>query len=160
MGILRRDDRAIKDMDVIKDIISKCQVVRVAMCQDNTPYVVPLNYGYEFNSNELILYCHCANEGKKLDILDKNPNVFIEIDSDHNLIDADTPCTHGFEYFSIMSSGQVEFVHNLYDKIHGLNKIMERYTSKDNNDFKDKILNKIRLMKITCNNLSAKRSSK
>ena len=59
-----------------------------------------------------------------------------------------------------MSSGHVEFVHDLYDKIHGLNKIMEHYTSKDSNDFKDKVLNKVRLMKITCNNLSAKRSSK
>ena len=79
---MRRNDKAVKDIDVIKNIISKCQVVRVAMCKDDVPYLVPLNYGYEFKDGELILYCHCTNKGKKLDILDENPNVFIEIDNE------------------------------------------------------------------------------
>lgn len=157
---MRRKDRAIKDLDTIKEMISKCQVVRIAMCKDNVPYLVPLNYGYEFNDGELILYCHCANKGKKLDILDENPNVFIEIDNEKGIIESNTPCEFGFEYFSIMSPGKVEFVHNIYDKIHGLNKIMEHYTSNNNNEFKNDILNKVFLLKITCTNLSAKSCTK
>lgn len=158
MGILRRKDRTIKDVNTIKTIVSKCQVVRVAMCKDNVPYLVPLNYGYVFkDGGELILYCHCSTSGKKLDILEENQNVFIEIDNKKNIIDDDTPCEFDFEYFSIMSPGKVEFVHNIYDKIHGLNKITEHYTSKDNNnEFKNEALNKIFLLKITCTNLSAK----
>lgn len=156
MGILRRNDRAVKDVDIIKEIVSNCQVVRVAMCEDNIPYLVPLNYGYEFNDGELILYCHCSNKGKKLDILDKNPNVFIEIDNEKDVIEGKTPCQYGFEYFSIMSSGKVEFIHNIYDKIHGLNKIMEHYTSKVNNEFKNEVLNKVFLLKITCTDFTAK----
>ena len=69
---MRRNDRAVNDLDMIKNLVSKCQVVRIAMCKDNVPYLVPLNYGYEFNEDELILYCHCANEGKKIDILSEN----------------------------------------------------------------------------------------
>ena len=157
---MRRNDRAVNDLDMIKNLVSKCQVVRIAMCKDNVPYLVPLNYGYEFNEDELILYCHCADEGKKIDILSENPNVFIEIDNEHNIIEGNIPCQYGFEYFSIMSSGKVEFVHDLYDKIHGLNKIMEHYTSKGDNEFKDEILNKVFLMKITCKNLSAKSRKK
>ena len=84
---MRRKDRAIKDLDTIKEMISKCQVVRIAMCKDNVTYLVPLNYGYEFKNEELILYCHCANKGKKLDILDENPNVFIEIDNEKGIIE-------------------------------------------------------------------------
>lgn len=157
---MRRNDKAVKDIDTIKNIISKCQVVRVAMCKDDVPYLVPLNYGYEFKDGELILYCHCTNKGKKLDILDENPNVFIEIDNEKDVIAGNTPCKFGLEYFSIMSPGKVEFIHNIYDKIHGLNKIMEHYTSKDKNDFKNEALNKILLLKITCTNLSAKSCSK
>ena len=41
-----------------------------------------------------------------------------------------------------------------------LNKIMEHYTSKGDNEFKDEILNKVFLMKITCKNLSAKSRKK
>lgn len=153
---MRRKDREVKDLNTIKEIISKCEVVRLAMCEDNIPYIVPLNYGYEFDGNNLVLYCHCANSGKKLDILSKNPNVFIEIDNEHNIIKGKTPCDYGFEYFSIMSNGKVEFVHDIYDKVHGLNKIIEHYTSNVKNEFKNEILNKVVLLKITCNNLSAK----
>lgn len=157
---MRRKDRAIKDINEIEDIISKCQVVRVSMCKDNIPYVVPLNYGYEFKGDQLILYCHCANKGKKLDILDENPNVFIEIDNEKDIIKGDTPCEFDFEYFSIMSQGKVEFIHNIYDKVHGLNKIVQHYTSKYNNEFKNEALNKVFLFKITCSNLSAKKCSR
>lgn len=153
---MRRNDKAVKDIDAIKNIISKCQVVRVAMCNDDVPYLVPLNYGYEFKDGELILYCHCSNKGKKLDILDENPNVFIEIDNEKDIIACNTPCGLGLEYFSIMSPGKVEFIYNIYDKIHGLNKIMEHCTYKGKNDFKNEALNKIFLLKITCTNLSAK----
>ena len=157
---MKKNDKSVKDMDEIKNIVSQCQVVKVAMCEDNTPYLVPLIYGYEFNEDELILYCHCSNEGKKLDILDKNPNVFIEIDNEHNIIEGNTPCECGFEYFSIMSTGKVEFIHDIYDKIHGLNKIMEHYTSKVTSDFKNEVLNKMFLMKITCNNLTARKCNR
>ena len=157
---MRRNDKAVKDIDVIKNIISKCQVVRVAMCKDDVPYLVPLNYGYEFKDGELILYCHCTNKGKKLDILDENPNVFIEIDNEKDVIAGNTPYEFGLEYFSIMSPGKVEFIHNIYDKIHGLNKIMEHYTSKVTSDFKNEVLNKMFLMKITCNNLTARKCNR
>lgn len=157
---MRKNDKAVKDIDAIKNIISKCQVVRVAMCKDDVPYLVPLNYGYEFKDGELILYCHCTNKGKKLDILDENPNVFIEIDNEKDVIAGNTSCGFGLEYFSIMSPGKVEFIHNIYDKIHALNKIMEHYTSKDKNDFKNEALNKVFLLKIICTNLSAKSCSR
>ena len=50
---MRRSDREVKDLNTIKEIISKCEVVRLAMCEDNIPYIVPLNYGYEFDGNKM-----------------------------------------------------------------------------------------------------------
>ena len=156
MGNLKRKD--IKDLNIIKDTISNCEVVRLAMCEDNTPYMVPLNYGYEFDeNNNLVLYCHFANIGKKVDILLKNPNVFIEIDNQHNIIKDKNSYDCEYEYLSIMSNGKVEFIHNIYDKVHGLNKIMDHSASNLKNKFKNEVLNKIFLLKITCNNLSAKK---
>lgn len=157
---MRRNDRVLNDINSIEQIVSKCQVVRVAMCKDNIPYLVPLNYGYEFKNGELILYCHCANIGKKIDILEENPYVFIEIDNEKDVIKGNSPCEYGFEYFSVMSPGKVEFIHNIYDKVHGLNKLVEHYTSNNNNEFKNEVLNKVFLLKITCTNLSAKSCTK
>ena len=52
---MRRKDREVKDLNTIKEIISKCEVVRLAMCEDNIPYIVPLNYGYEFDHLEFLV---------------------------------------------------------------------------------------------------------
>ena len=107
--------------------------------------------------SRMIEYNNYEDADQRLkEILSKNPNVFIEIDNEHNIIKGKTPCDYGFEYFSIMSNGKVEFVHDIYDKVHGLNKIMEHYTSNVKNEFKNEVLNKVVLLKITCNNLSAK----
>lgn len=152
---MRRNDRTVKDIYKFKEIVSKCQVVRVTICKDDEPYLVPLKYGYEFNDEELILYCYCSNKSKNLDILDKNPNIFIEIDDEENLVKDNTPYEFEFKYSSIKSPGKVEFIYNIYDKIHGLNKIIEHCSSKGNNELKHKTLNEIVLLKITCNNLSA-----
>ena len=40
------------------------------------PYVVALNFGFDRLEDSLILYLHSASEGRKMDILKKNPNVY------------------------------------------------------------------------------------
>ncbi|MEG0050967.1 MAG: pyridoxamine 5'-phosphate oxidase family protein [Terrisporobacter sp.] len=151
---MRIENMDVTDVNVLRDIISQCQVVRVGMCTKNKPYIVPLNYGYEISNEQLILYCYCTSEGKKLDILRENPNVFIEIDRENNLIQKDA--SYKSEYFSILSSGKAEFVDLIYDKIHGLNKIIEHQASHNNSKIKHESINNINLIKIKCNNLTAK----
>jgi nitroimidazol reductase NimA-like FMN-containing flavoprotein (pyridoxamine 5'-phosphate oxidase superfamily) len=41
------------------------------MVDDGKPYVVALNFGYDREGDDLILYLHSAMEGKKIDILKK-----------------------------------------------------------------------------------------
>jgi nitroimidazol reductase NimA-like FMN-containing flavoprotein (pyridoxamine 5'-phosphate oxidase superfamily) len=43
----------------------------LVMCRDNIPYAVPMNHGYENGR----FYFHCAPAGKKLQVIEKNPNV-------------------------------------------------------------------------------------
>lgn len=66
---MRRKDREVKDMDGIFDIVERCNVVHLGMVDNGKPYVVALNFGYEREGNGLILYLHCAMEGRKIDIL-------------------------------------------------------------------------------------------
>jgi nitroimidazol reductase NimA-like FMN-containing flavoprotein (pyridoxamine 5'-phosphate oxidase superfamily) len=42
----------------------------LVMCRENTPYAVPMNHGYE----EVRFYFQCAPTGKKLRVIEKNPN--------------------------------------------------------------------------------------
>lgn len=56
-----------------------CRTASVAMIDRNVPYVVPLSYGYELKEDSLVLYFHCAKEGRKLNILRCNDKVCFTI---------------------------------------------------------------------------------
>lgn len=68
---MRRKEREICDPEEMESIISRACVCRLAMCEGYAPYVVPLCFGYEGE----YLYFHSATEGRKLEILKKNPRV-------------------------------------------------------------------------------------
>ena len=80
---MRRTDREVTDMDRIIAIIDECDVCTISFFDDEYPYSVTLNFGYSYESNELILYFHGAYSGKKLD-LDRRNKVAFEM---HNLKD-------------------------------------------------------------------------
>ena len=122
----------------VKDTLSMSDTVKVDIYKNDKIYKIPLNYGFEIENNNLILYCDFSNERKKLDILKDNPNVSIEIRNTNNL--------------NITSKGRVEFIDNIYDKIRGLSKIEKHLSEK--NSLKNKIINNIILIKITCSNFS------
>lgn len=57
--------RQVTDLDLIKNFVKKTQVVRIALNGEEYPYVVPVNFGYEWAEEKLILFVHGANDGKK-----------------------------------------------------------------------------------------------
>ena len=59
---------------------------RIAMIDNAQAYIVPMNFGYDFQGETLSLYFHCANEGRKIDILRVSKDVCFEMDCAHKLI--------------------------------------------------------------------------
>ncbi|MHC4124090.1 MAG: pyridoxamine 5'-phosphate oxidase family protein [Planctomycetota bacterium] len=78
---MRKKDKQINDPAEIEDTL----ICRLAFCDNNQPYIVPLCFGHKDNA----LYFHCAAEGKKLDILRKNNNVCFQGDIDTEPIKAE-----------------------------------------------------------------------
>ncbi len=114
----------------IKYIIDKCEVCFIGMSDNNNkPYVVPFNFGYE----DGIIYFHTGPGGKKLDILKSNPYVSVSFSTDHKLFFRNEPvaCSYGMYYRSVIASGKVEFVEDYEEKIKCMNIIMRKYTGKD-----------------------------
>ena len=83
---MRRVDRAVTDNRQIQSIIEKAKVVHIGMIDNDRPYVVPMQYGFIFNKGKLTLYVHCAKKGRKLDIINKNSHVFIELETEAVII--------------------------------------------------------------------------
>ena len=58
---MRKKEYQITDFREIENIIESGLICRLGLCNDNIPYVVPLNFGYK----DKVLYFHSAPEGKK-----------------------------------------------------------------------------------------------
>ena len=60
------------EKQAIEALIRKCDTCYVGMADtDGTPYVIPMNFGYEDN----VIYLHSAPEGRSISILERNPKV-------------------------------------------------------------------------------------
>lgn len=107
---MRRADREITDIKEIEEILQTCDSCRIAMNTGEYPYIVALNYGYEFSNGQLVFYFHSAKEGRKLDLLKQDPRVGFELDCDHCFrhLDKGMQCT--MDYKSLIGTGDIEFV--------------------------------------------------
>lgn len=155
---MRRKELRVTDVSEIMSIIDKCEVCRLGMTDGNKPYVVPLNYGYELQDGALTLYFHCAKEGRKLDILRRNPYVCFEMDSGHKVIIEQKPCNYSYKYESVIGNGKAVFLEEHGEKAHALGKILEHYAGTEDYSFSDGELHAVTVFKIQAEEYSAKRN--
>jgi len=64
----------------INNILTSQLVGRLACCEDKYPYIVPVTFAYDGK----YIYGH-SFEGKKMEVLRKNPNVCFEVDIANDL---------------------------------------------------------------------------
>jgi len=81
----------IKDKNIIYNILDKAEYGTLALCVENRPYAVPLN----FVRIEDDIYFHGALKNKKMKILEQNPNVSFSVVENYALIDSDFSSTDG-----------------------------------------------------------------
>ncbi len=126
---MRRKDREITDKNEIAEIISRCRVMRLGMCDGGKPYIVPLNFG--FDPSENTFFFHSAKEGTKLDIIRKNPFVFVELDNFLRLCEADEACDFSCIYESVTAEGTAEVLTDPSEKLRGLKLLMLQQTGRE-----------------------------
>ncbi len=111
---MRRKDKEIKDRSEMIAIIEQAKYITIAMSRDNEPYLVTLSHGYDRAKH--CFYFHCADEGKKIDILKKNSLVWGQALIDRGY--AQNVCDHLFA--TTHFKGKVIFVENEQEKMHAL----------------------------------------
>ncbi len=120
----------IKNPEKIREIINKCDTCYVGMVDpDGKPYVLPFNFGYE----EGKIYLHMAPEGKKIDVLQQNPDVCVAFSTDHELFHRHekVACSYGMKYRSVLAYGRAAPVEDYDEKVRIMNVTMQKYTGKD-----------------------------
>lgn len=150
---MRRKEKEIVEQNIIEEILSSSSICRVALFDNEFPYIVPMNYGYKENT----LYFHCALQGRKIDLIKQNNKVGFEIEHNHELITDDVSCKWTTYFTSIIGNGFMEIVTNHKEKVAGLDILMQQHGKKDN-EYPDKAVEQVLVLKLKINYLTAKKS--
>ncbi|MEI7499345.1 MAG: pyridoxamine 5'-phosphate oxidase family protein [Bacteroidota bacterium] len=120
----------ITEHNAFVDIIQRCMWCHLAMTDlDGKPYVIPMNFGFKDD----VIYLHGAQHGKKIDILNKHPEVCINFTTDHVLRyqNEQVACSWSMKYRSVLCYGNVEFIKDPEEKISSFHIVMAHYTKGD-----------------------------
>lgn len=122
---MRRIDREIADTAEIIKVLERCDTVRIGMRGEEYPYVVPVSFGVEIADGVPAVYFHCAREGLKVDLLQKDPcvcvegDVFIKVERTARGITA--------RYESVIGFGRCTLLTDPAEVLHGLRVITDHY---------------------------------
>lgn len=152
---MRRKDREIRDISKIESIIANARYMHLGMFDKEFPYVVPLHYGYQMEDGKLTFYVHSAMEGHKLECLQKNNHVFVEIDRGESLVTADIPCGYGAAYESVMCRGKATIIENPVEKCKALAILMKVQTGKEH-VISEKMTDAVAVIRIDIESCTAK----
>lgn len=153
---MRRSDREVTEPSEILAIIRRCKVCRLAMRDINELYIIPMNFGYDYEDGRLSLYFHSAKEGRKLDILRQDRHVAFEMDCDYALIEAEDACGQSAKYACVTGIGEAEFVGGQAEKRSALAALMLHQTGRSFS-FPEGAEHAVEIIKVSVKSFSAKR---
>ncbi|MCF6248338.1 MAG: pyridoxamine 5'-phosphate oxidase family protein [Desulfobacula sp.] len=147
---MRLKEREITDKAEIESILKKSRVCRISLMDEDKPYIVPMNFGYKNGT----LYLHSAKEGRKIELIKKNPNICFEVDELVRLKKAEQACDWGAQYQSVIGNGRAVFLEE-GEKKAGLDIIMAHYSQRQF-EYPEEMLGKTAVIKIAIDNMTGK----
>ena len=160
MREMRLNKREIKDPDMLRDIIESCDIVRLGLRDRDGMFIVPVNYGYDIETDgtdlKLTLYIHGAREGRKAEAFAADPSVALEMDCMDGIITGNYTCSYSCAYRSIMGNGTLQELTGEQEKIHALTRIMEHMAPGARIEFRPEMLERTGVYRIDVKNFTGK----
>lgn len=153
---MRRKEREIKDPRKILEILVSSKILRIGFNDNGHIYVVPVNFGFEYENGNLVLYFHSARDGRKVCLIQKGGNIGFEMDCDYQLMTAETACGHSAFYSSAIGEGEISEITENDEKKKALNLIMFNATGKGDWNFPAIMLSKVGVFKIEVSEFTCK----
>lgn len=150
---MRRKEREITDKKIIEEILQKSSVCRIALNNDEFPYIVPLNHGYADNA----LYFHSATQGKKINLIRKDNKVSFEVELAGEIITGKEACQWTTKYRSVTGQGKIKIITDIEGKKEGLDVIMGHHGGQTKN-YQAKHLENLLILKLDITKISGKQA--
>ena len=118
----------IEDTKVIEDFLAKVEYGSLAICADNRPYSLPLNFVKVDNA----FYFHGAKKGKKIDIFKQNTQASFSVVKSYSIIESyfsskeglACPATQFFK--SVIADGAIVFAEDRDEKVMAMTALMKK----------------------------------
>jgi len=151
--MMRRADREVADPRQVEAIVATCKIVNIAYTDAEGITIVPLNFGYVFDteSNHLTLYFHGSATGRKMDAVKAVGNALLvafEMATDCEVVEGHTLCNWGEAFKSIVGNGTASLVEDLDECRHGLQTLMAQQAHMPNVEFTDAQVRSVTVWKI------------
>lgn len=153
----------IKDKILIKSVLENVEFGTLALCVENKPYSLPLNF-VQFEND---IYFHGTKKGKKIDMIKENSNASFSVVENISFLPsyfstADenaSPATH--IYKSVIIDGHIEIVEDYELKKLALSALMQKYQKEGgyktlDDEMYQKIINATGVYKLLNKETSAK----
>jgi len=92
----------------MEDVLKRAEVGRVALSDGSSPYIVPMNFIYHDGK----IAFHCLWEGKKLDLIAKNPTCCFEVDEFMGNVTDQNESRYHLDYDSVLAFGKARIERN------------------------------------------------
>ncbi len=118
----------ITDQNIINKLLNKAEYGTLALCENNKPYSIPLNFVMLNNA----IYIHGSHKGRKMEILAKNAQVSFSVVENYSLIQSyfssndgsACPATQFFK--SVVIDGRTVIIENQEEKAKVLESLMQK----------------------------------
>ncbi len=152
---MRRKDKEITDAKEIEEILKEALVCRIAMCDGQFPYCIPMNFCYMNGS----IYLHSAKEGKELEALRRNNRICFEIDVDVAPITEGDPCFWSMRYRSVVGRGKAVIVRDQVEKREAITCLVRKVYPSYQYNPTDEELDSVTVIRIDIEEMTGKRST-
>jgi uncharacterized protein len=120
---MRRDMLGCKDEQKINRFLQEALTGFLGLADGGEPYVVPLNFVW-WNG---CVYVHGAEEGRKIDIIQRNPRVCFTVSEHIGTMVHPVPAKTSTAYMSVMLFGKAEIVSDLDEATDALRQLLGKY---------------------------------
>ena len=151
---MRRSTKEIKSLEEMHAVLRQADIIHLAMCLDNKPYVVPLNFGFDGQD----IYFHTAQKGLKTDIITQNPRVCFTACSNYEMKSDPKACQWSTTFESVVGFGTAAYLEDETEKIKGLDAVMKHYDPEGSPAYDSGPLAKIAVVKIEISSMTGKKS--
>ena len=150
---MRKKEKEVIDVAVTESLLQEAETMRLAFCDGDEPYIVPVCFGYRGGT----IYFHSAKEGRKLDLIKRSNKLCFEVDT-YKIVKKDLPCKWTIDYTCVIGLGDAELIERVEEKKKALDVIMAHYGAAPPFEYSEAALGKMLVIRITIRSMTCKRS--